>query len=479
MYNVAGATIRGVTNLATVPFLVRFLGIREYGLWSLAFAILALVTMSETGISVTAAVFLSKDLASGNQRDFARTLTVVLLGGAGVSAVFGVLLWFSGPWAIQWFPDFTRAERLQAAGAIQIAGIAAAVLIVQRTLIGVEQAFERYATINFVDLLQALFINIGMVLIARSGGRSVALMKWHSGVFAFFVFVHVIMVWRLLPDKALRFDWTRARFRQVLRHSVATWIATLGSAAFGQCDRLIVGGLLGPSVLGIYAAITNVTSKINSFSASAVQPLVPALSRDVEPVTVAVSRIRQAVALNSLIATGGGICLCVMAGLVLRILAPGAATPENVLGLQVAALIYSLYSLNAPGFYVLFALGDAGINALVTLLSGVASLALIFWGAKQFGLLGAISGNAGYLGTLLLIGFALEKKRIRLQDYLGWIAVPVLCLFAAFAVGLFFGDYPWWRFSVLVALCLFLIYMFFRKYAQTNWSNIASAVPEA
>src|SRR5712664_4124472 len=54
LYNIGGQTVRGAVSLLAVPFPIRFLGLREYGVWSLAYAVFALMTMSEAGISITA-----------------------------------------------------------------------------------------------------------------------------------------------------------------------------------------------------------------------------------------------------------------------------------------------------------------------------------------------------------------------------------------------------------------------------------------
>src|SRR5260370_22506763 len=96
LYNVVGQTLRGAASLLAIPFLIRFLGIREYGVWSLAYAVLAVLAMSEAGISVAAAVFLSKDLAKRDFAEFGNTLTIILICAVLVSVGLCLLTWFSG-----------------------------------------------------------------------------------------------------------------------------------------------------------------------------------------------------------------------------------------------------------------------------------------------------------------------------------------------------------------------------------------------
>jgi O-antigen/teichoic acid export membrane protein len=445
LYNIGGATVRGAVGLLTVPLLIRLLGIREYGVWSLVYAVFALMTMSEAGISVAASVFLSKDLAKNDFGEAGRTLTFVLSSAAVLSAVLGLFLWIAGPFLVQPLAAFSGAERADAGRALQIAGFAVSIFILQRTLIGVEQAFDRYAAINALELCQSLLTSGGLVAVARLGGRTIDLMKWQVLTCVFLLAAHCWVVFRLLHGKGLSLQWSGSKARRIFRYNLATWTATMGSAAFGQCDRLIVGGILGPSLLGIYSAVTGMTSKINLFSATAAQPLVPSLSRDVALDAPSQGRIRQAMRLNALIAIEAGIFLYVLADWVMRVLVPGATARQDVVGLQIAAVIYALYSLNAPGFFMLFSLGGAWINAVVTLWSGLISLALILAGAKYFGLLGALAGNVGYLGTFLLSVAGLRKAGIALSRCLNWVFMPILGLAIALIIGSMLQGHLLWR----------------------------------
>lgn len=469
LYNVGGQTVRGAVALLTIPFLIRFLGMREYGVWSLAYAVFALTTMSEAGISVAATVFLSKDLAKDDSGEVSRTLTFILTSALLLSAALGLLLWIAGPLIVRPLAAFGSAERANAGRALQIAGFAVSVFILQRTLVGVEQAFERYAAINALDLVQSLLANVGLVVVAWFGGRTVEMMKWQVLACALLLAAHCCVVFRLLPSKGLSFEWSRSKAQRIFRYSVATWVSTLGSAAFGQCDRLIVGGVLGAPLLGIYSAITGMTSRINSFSGTAVQPLVPSLSGDTATNVPAEARIRQAAQLNALIAIEAGIVLYVLADWIMRVMVPGAITPQGILGLRIAAVIYALYSLNAPGHFILFAVGEPRTNAVATLSSGVFSLALILVGARYFGLLGALMGNAGYLGTLFLIASGLRKVGIAAHHYLAWVTVPLLGLVAAFLVGLFLQDHFWWRVGFVALQGAVFSFWFLRAHAEGRW----------
>jgi O-antigen/teichoic acid export membrane protein len=478
LYNVGGQTIRGAVALLTIPVLIRFLGVGEYGIWSLAYAVLGLMLVGEAGISVAATVFVSGDLATGDRHEAGGTLTFVLGSGALMSVAVGVFLWLAGPLLVRPLAALGRAGRLEAGRALQVAGLAAAAFILERVLVGIEQAFDRYAAINGLDILQSLFANVGLLVVAYLGGRTVVMMEWQALAWGVFLVAHSYFVFRLVRGRGLGLGWDGTKARKILRFSLATWVSTLGSAAFNQCDRLIVGGLLGAPVLGVYSAITNMTSKINSFSGMAVQPLVPSLSRDPATSAQTEKRVREAAHLNALIGAEIGIFLFVLADLVMRIMVPGASALQDVVGLQIAAIIYALYSANAPGYFILFAAGRARQNAVVTICSAGASLVLIFVGARHFGLLGALAGNAGYLGTLLMVGLGVKRVGVTVRRYFSWVALPLLALVAAFFVGLILQDHFWWRVFFVAVEGVSLALWFFREQEGFVRLGFASRVPQ-
>jgi O-antigen/teichoic acid export membrane protein len=462
LYNIGGQAVRNIVSLITIPLLIRILGIRQYGVWSLAYSVLALVTMAESGISVAASVFLSRDLAKADLPETDRTLTYVLVSAIVLAILLGLFLWLTGPQIVRWLVAFLPAERAEAGRAIQLAGLAVSFLILQGTLVGIEQAFDRYAIINALDLSQSVMTNVGLVVVAWLGGRTVAMMKWQGVVCAALLAAHCGIVFQLLRLKGLTLRWGGTKSWQIFKYSFATWGSTLGNAAFSQCDRLIVGGVLGAPLLGVYSAVTSVVSRINLFSGTAAQPLVPSLSHDIAGNIDVQSRLRQAVRLNAFVAVQAGVFIYLLADRIMSLIIPGATVPLGILGLQVVAIIYTLYSLNAPGYFVLFSVGKVRTNAVVVFVSGMASLALISGGARHFGLLGALLGNAGYLGTLFLIVPALMSAKVPMRDYFAWMAFPLGGLIVSIIVGFCLSGLVWYRAAFAMLQGILFILWFLR-----------------
>jgi O-antigen/teichoic acid export membrane protein len=84
-YNALAGAIRIGLALLTIPILIRIIGVEEYGLWTLASAVVQIVNLAEAGLSMATTVFLSQDLAKEDIDGVSQTLTVTIRTVAATS----------------------------------------------------------------------------------------------------------------------------------------------------------------------------------------------------------------------------------------------------------------------------------------------------------------------------------------------------------------------------------------------------------
>lgn len=437
----AGAIRIGLFVL-TIPILIRLMGIEAYGVWTLAYSVLGMVTLAEAGLSVATTVFVSQDLRKEETDSLSKTLTVTF-GSILILSTFALFtIYFSAQLIVSLFPKIDQAQQLILMQALQIGGIVVWVQLIQRVLVGVEQAYQSYGLTNLLSTIQSILLSLGMLVVASLGGRTVALMQWQA-VASFIVLLgHIWLVRHLTRDIKLHISWEQKRSLEIAKYSLLTWFSSLGGMLFLRGDRLIVGALLGSTTLGIYATVTDIAGQINYFSALPVQPLLPTLSGINTKLDIYKDKIqqqiKQAVAINIVIALGLGTILFTLAPLVMQLMLGNTVNRENILGFRIAAIIYALYSLNAVGYYVLFSINEVKKSLLISLASGTLALTLIAIGASKFGLLGAILGNAGYLGVWFLTFFAMKYLNIKIKIWGTWFQFPIIC-FLAFNLVTFFA----------------------------------------
>jgi O-antigen/teichoic acid export membrane protein len=439
IYNLSGAGVRIGLAILVIPVLVRVMGIGQYGLWSLASAIVGLLALADGGLSISITVFLSKELARTDDASAARTLCVVLIMSLVLTTATATFLWIGASRVANLFSALSGSEHRVLTKALQIGALLVWSRILQSVLIGVEQAYRRYGSSNLLVSLQSVIGNLGMIPVVWAGGRVFALMAWQVVATAGISVAHAWLVWTLARPLLRQMKWDKDKAVRISRYSIVAWLSSLGAILFGYGDRLIVGGILGTAVLGAYAAITSVATQINAMSGAAVQPFLPSASglvaRNAEGNDALGANLRLAFRINAVVALGMGVVLFVLAHPVLRVILPGADNPTTLLALRLAIVIYSVYSINAVGYFALCSVEAVKSAMIIVLSSAVVSLLFIRWGARVAGLIGAILGNAAYFGTLLLNVSGTKALRVGYQ-WLRWIAFPVGWFLAGLALGI-------------------------------------------
>jgi O-antigen/teichoic acid export membrane protein len=445
-YNTAAGAIRSGINVLTIPILIRALGVDEYGLWTLASTVINVVTLAEAGLSTATTMFVSQDLAKEDFDGVSQTLTVT--GGAmlGLATLAALVLAIGAEPIVSSFAKLDRSQQLTAVHALQIGGIVVWTKLFQQVLIGIEQAYQRYDLLNLLNTIQSLLTGLGMLVVVWWGGQTIELMQCQAIIGVVILMGHIALVKFLTHNTKLRYQWDRSKGLTVARYSLQTWFTSLGGVLFAQADKLIVGAIFGSRELGIYAVITNIASQINLFSYLPVQPIVPKITQYfATPDAVGAAahsehrvafdkQIKSALEINFSIALGAGAMLFTFAPLVLDILIHDATNATYILSLQIVAISYGFASVNAVGYYILLATDAVNICMKIQLISSVGSLLIIYIGSLQFGIIGAAVGNAGFMGTLLMVYMGMQKISIPMSHWFQWISFPVLWFVGTIAI---------------------------------------------
>lgn len=454
-YNTAGGVLRIGLGIITIPLLIRQLGVEEYGLWTLASAVIGVVTLAEAGLATATTVFVAQDLGEEDVNGLSQTLTVTVTMMLIMATLAAVMLWFGADGITHLFPQLKPLQQVEVSRAFQVGAVAVWARLVQQVLVGVEQAYQRYDLINLIGTIQSLLSSVGMLSIVWLGGRTLELMEWQALASILILLSHVWLVRSLLRNTSICVVWVKEKAIEVAKYSSMVWLSSLGGVLFSRVDRLIVGSTLGTQVLGVYSAITDITGQINIMSALPVQPLVPLLGELVSNKDIHQSELKQQIGhslrTNSLVAVGLGAGLITLSPVCLNFLFAGKVDGDRLLLFCICCMIYAIYSTNAVGYYILIGIKQMNICTSIVSISGVISILLIFFGSSKFGLEGAIYGNMGYCLTLLLSIVAMKKVNLSLKILVESLFFPFLFLLLVF-IGNYFIDT---NIIVRISVCLF------------------------
>jgi O-antigen/teichoic acid export membrane protein len=440
LYNAIGGVVRIGLALIAVPVLIRLIGIEDYGVWTLSSSVIGLATLAEGGISVSTTFFLSKDIAKDDRVGISETLTATFSAMLAMATVAALFFYFGSEFLTSLFNNLKHEYYIQVTEALKVGSLVLWTKLLQQHLVGLMQAYEKYSLVNILSTIQNSLCSLGLVAVAFMGGRTVEMMKYQALISIGSLIAYFIVSERIVSYARPHFTWNRLKGVEIFRYSSVAWAGSLGSALFTQGDRIIVGSILDLKSLGIYAATANIVSQINTLSALPISPLLPTIAKystKEDKNRTEIDRcLKQGLELNALIAFGLGAFIIIMADRIAQIIIGNDLTINSIFALQIAAIIYSAYSLNAVGYYILYASGKVKTCTLIHISSTVISLLLIATLSEKLGLIGAVIGNCGYIITISMTLIGFRELNIDMRFLLRLLVFPVIWFLSTTLIGL-------------------------------------------
>lgn len=473
--------IRLSISVITIPVLISTIGTEEYGIWSFSHAIISFLAFLEAGFSNTTTVFLSHAISQKESTDFKKTIaslgTFIFLLATTASS----LVLIASNQAISYFPnilDESVGRQIFLFGAVAIWS-----RLLQQFFIGILQAFEDYKTFSLLNTGQGGLISIGMLIVAAVGGKTSELMFWHAIANLLFLGIYLFISLRQVNIFGNLVYLDRNKFIDILKYVSPLWFSSLGMIFFAQGDRIIVGKLFLPETLGMYSAITDICRQINSISALPIRPLISNLSKkDIvlssknkkyssSKLLTTLNLIRISTQINAILVVFISSSILALLPLIGKIIFNGFDVDQKtyLLSLYAGIMIYSAYSLNAPGYYTLLSFGDVRRSSVVITASSFLSLVLIYLLGIEFGLVGSIIGNSGFLLTLLLSCLSMKNIHENFFSWISWIKMPLLMFGTFVFLTLIFNivslkNLIFTNIVLLVPILSFIVLWFLKEY---------------
>ena len=475
-YNLIGAVLRLSSSVLIIPILIHILGLKEYGLWTFLSSIISIIGLADAGLSTATTVFLSKYLVTKNEEGISTVLIFTFTAILLLASIAVVALWLGRENVIEMLPNLNEIDKNIAIKTINIAGIVVWFRFMQQIPSGIIQGYQRYDVANFLAVSQTILTNFGLVIVVWLGGKTLDMMKWQAFSTLLIIFLYYSWSFRLTRDLKLSLKLNYQIIKEIVVYGGFTWLTALGGIIFSQCDRLIVGSLLGVEKLGVYASFTSIASQINGLSATPIQPLLPLLSRmksdpKIDKFSID-NKIKQFLDINILVALGLGSTLFSLAPLGTKLLLSTEFNDEYILGFKIVLIIYTIYSLSATSFYILAAINKVKESMLIVLTSAVLSLILIYVGTRIGGLLGGLLGNGGYILTLTFFPLSMKYLEIKPSIWLRWLVIPTIYLLSVILINSFIStSIVDSKMLIMVTIQIVLVMWWFAKSQKIKFSD--------
>lgn len=252
--NLSGRVCMAVLGLATVPIMIRLMGIEAYGLVAFFVTLQAVFSLLDLGLSTTInrelAGMTARGESAADSRDLVRTLETCYWAIAGI---IGGCMIAASPWVSGWVdPEYLSKGQVYHAALIM--GIIMALQWPLSFYEGGLMGLQRQVTLNAISVSSTALRQIGGVLVLWLISPTVhAFLLWQVFASGLQTFATAFVLWRCLPPatRRPRFHWLIVT--RVWRFSagiMATSIVTLGLV---QLDKLVLSRLLSLEHFGYYS----------------------------------------------------------------------------------------------------------------------------------------------------------------------------------------------------------------------------------
>ena len=396
LINLIGGGGRMLIFLLTIPLLIKFMGIEKYGLWILLTSIGNVALLLDSGLTGTSMFFVSKSI--NNPKDVNKAVTsLLLINGIIVLIITLIFVLFS---ALINHLFFSNIYEPNITKAITFIGLYSSILICHNVFIGVIQSFEDFLNVNILKLSFLLVLNLGLVILSYYDFSFYKLTLWMVLSCSIALLFYVILAMKKLKKFIWIFD--KESFKEVVYYSLNTWLGYAGNVLFNQFDKIILGLISTPYILGAYAAIISITTYINSLATVGLQPLIPVIAKLFPQFNLNKNKIfsvfKFSLQFNTVLVFCLGLLMMPFLDYILYNIMDIERNNINLpLYFFMAIVIYSLNSLYVPGFYTLLAIKESKIVGTIQLFSAIFSLFLVYILGVNFGIMGAIMGNIGFI----------------------------------------------------------------------------------
>lgn len=441
--NFFGALIPALVYVWSVPLMLEQLGDQGYGVFALLGSIVGYFAVMDLNMSSGALRFVSHFNAS---RQRARVDEVVTFGvaAAGFVGLLGMaLLMALAPWIVSTVVNAPGEVLDEAAAALRCAAVGFLFSQIASFLQGTVQALQRYDVSGAFELVSGIATPALTVALLAGGCRLDQVMLARGALAAVNALGLALAVRHLLPGLAAR-KASRAVLERMGSFVSYAYLSRVAALAYVEGDKLILGAMLGPVAVALYAIPQALVSRIYGLTYRLGAVVMPAAStleatgRESDLRRLGLVAARYTLYLNAAIALLLVICSGPLLSAWLDASRAASVMPILVL-LLLAAVINSM--TNVPSL-VTDGLGKTRVTGLFAITHAVVGFGATVGGIRVWGVQGAAAAQLATSLVMMALFNAYAAGRSvpwSLASYLRSSvlpSVPVLLLaaLAAFAV---------------------------------------------
>jgi O-antigen/teichoic acid export membrane protein len=279
VFNLAGFVVSAAYMFVLVPVAVHYMGMEQYGLWTIVMAITGYIGLADLGLSTSFVTYIARFVSFRAFDDAVRVVYLGVIFYIGVTVLmFGISLTASS-----WLFDFLRlapaqvpAARTALLLAVALFGVTSVSGVLGNTL----AAIQRMDVVNGIVTLTLAIKLVVIVIVLMNGGGVAGLLIADFAITAAGMPVFLLFTRRLLPE--LRLGWKGYDHRlmmTLLRFGAQLQVSRLAEMVQTHFDKFLLlrfaGGL---QAAAMYDFGSRPAGRVKQLPVTAIASLVSAVS---------------------------------------------------------------------------------------------------------------------------------------------------------------------------------------------------------
>lgn len=384
-------------GLVLTPFIIKYLGTAEYGLYSLIGALVGYLSVMDFGLNNTIVRFVAKYRAEEDRKSEENFLWATMAIYVAISAVIviaGLVLYFR---LEQVFPKLTASELEKARAMFGILIFNLAIILPGGAFTAICSAYEHFVfprSLNIVKYIVRSCMVVGLLLL---GGDAVSIVILDTAVNLIVIALSAYYVFRRLGVRFRRYQFDWVLIRQIFSYSVWIFVFAMVGQFQWRSGQMILGVISGPVDVAIYGVGILLGTYYGAFSTAISGVFLPratkmvVLSASPEELTSMMIRIGRFSLIVLLMILGGFL----LYGRQFVDLWVGTEFRESWLIATIIMFSYTVPLVQAFANSVLEAKSKFAFKAVVYITFVAAGTAIGVYLVRFFGPVGIMIGSAG------------------------------------------------------------------------------------
>jgi len=410
------------------PIVLHRLGASEYGLWTIATAVVSIGGIIASGFCDANIQRVARLRGIGESGSMVHAVRSMLSINLALGFAIAIIVWIASPFAADRITVAHPAQLRECLISLRIASVLILVRAIESVCVSTQRAFEVYRDSAQINAAVRLLTLACAALLASCGLRTVSILLATAVFLSIGTFLQFRQACKLLSVTSLWPVFQPQETRVLLGFGIFTWVQALGSVIFGQFDRVFLGVSLGAAAVAPYTLCVQFTQPIFGLSASGLQFLFPYLSGRVGVISAAAWKRTLLVAfLCNLVFVACCAAILLLFGERLIQMWAGAAVAHSASKILLPIVIGSaLMGLSVTGTYAMLALGLARTVAGIGLSARAAMFLLMVYLVRHDGLQGLAIARCCY-GVFALLPYLPLLRRLEVGKQMSVPSTTLSC----------------------------------------------------